>query len=242
MHKTLLMLALAGSLLLSSAFSIAWDGIPFVDEALELEPDLERGRMIFDVCSACHGTEGWGTHSGLFPQIAGQHRGVIIKQLNDIRALNRDNPTMYPFTLAKWLPDAQALADVTGYIETLPMTPDHGKGPWREGWPEYEIGKRMYQEHCVDCHGERGEGDRKKHHPRIQGQHYRYMVRQFEWIRDGRRRNADRQMVKQIHGFSHHEVQLVINYVSHIPLPEEDLAPSVHWRNPDFRPPFLRQR
>ena len=64
------------------------------DEAMVLEPDLKNGRKIFKVCSACHMPEGWGIKDGTFPQLAGQHRNVLIKQLTDIRAKNRDNPTM----------------------------------------------------------------------------------------------------------------------------------------------------
>jgi cytochrome c553 len=61
------------------------------DEAMLLEPDLENGMEVYEVCAACHLTEGWGTEEGTFPQLAGQHRDVLIKQLADIRARNRDN-------------------------------------------------------------------------------------------------------------------------------------------------------
>ena len=79
-----------------------------------------------------------------------------------------------------------------------------------------------------------GEGSNEKFFPKIQGQHYAYMLRQFEWIRDGKRRNANPDMVKQIQGFSDKDMQMVINYVSRIPVPKEDLAPSKDWTNPDF--------
>ena len=90
--------------------------------ALKLKPNLENGRDVFEVCSACHLPEGWGTEEGTFPQLAGQHRTVLIKQLADIRARNRDNPTMYPFALPQSIGDAQALADLTAYI-SKPYTP-----------------------------------------------------------------------------------------------------------------------
>ena len=51
---------------------------------------------------------------------------------------------------------------------------------------------------CVKCHGETGMGDVEKFYPRINGQHFKYMLRQFEWIRDGKRRNANPEMVEQI--------------------------------------------
>ena len=200
------------------------------DEAMLLTPDLENGLEVYEVCAACHLTEGWGTKEGTFPQLAGQHRNVLIKQLADIRALNRDNPTMYPFALPESIGDAQALADVTAYIETLPMNPDNGVGPG----DKLEHGKKLYDDNCVKCHGESGRGDPEKFYPRIEAQHYKYMLRQFEWIRDGKRRNANPDMVKQIEGFSDDDMIAVIDYVSRMKPPKEDLAPSKDWLNPDF--------
>jgi cytochrome c553 len=204
------------------------------DEALHMTPDLENGIEVYEVCAACHLTEGWGTKEGTFPQLAGQSFKVAIKQLADIRALNRDNPTMYPFALPEAIGGAQNLADVSAYIAQLPMNPDNGKGEWPEGTKEFEHGKMLFEKNCVECHGPHGEGIEEKLFPVIWGQHYNYMVRQFEWIRDGKRRNANPDMVKQIAEFTDYDMKAVVNYVSRIPVPKELLAPSVDWLNPDF--------
>ncbi len=203
-------------------------------KAMLLKPDRESGIEIYEVCAACHLLEGWGSASGTFPQLAGQHREVLIKQMADIRALNRDNPTMYPFALPESIGDEQALADVTAYIATFPMNPDNGKGEWERGTPEYARGEELYEGHCVECHGTHGEGKAKKFYPRIEGQHYAYMLRQFKWIKDGRRRNANPDMVKQIKGFSEKDMKMVINWVSRVQVDPKDLAPSVDWQNPDY--------
>ncbi len=202
--------------------------------ALSLTPDHENGIEVYEVCAGCHLTEGWGKPDGTFPQLAGQHKEVLIKQLADIRSKNRDNPTMYPFALPEAIGDEQAMADVVTYIANIPMNPDNGKGEWDETTAEFTQGKKLYDDNCVQCHGESGEGDAAEFYPLIQGQHYNYMFRQFEWIRDGKRRNANPDMVEQIKGFTDKDMAMVVNYVSRIPVPAEKLAPSKDWLNPDY--------
>jgi cytochrome c553 len=231
-HRTLLSIAIAFAV---SGSAFAWnEGGGEQGDALALEPDLDNGMDVYEVCSACHLPEGWGLPDGTFPQLAGQHRGVMVKQLADIRAQNRDNPTMYPFALPESIGDAQALADVVAYIEKLPMNPEWGKGPWGPDTPQYAEGAKLYEENCTRCHGEVGLGNAEQFYPRINGQHYNYMVRQFEWIRDGKRRNANPEMVEQIASFSDDDMKKVINWVSWQPVPQEDLAESADWLNPDF--------
>ena len=235
--KTMLMIVMALALLAPAAFAEdpVWNaGGGEQDEALGLTPDLDHAIEVYEVCAACHLLEGWGTEDGTFPQVAGQHAAVAIKQLADIRALNRDNPTMYPFALEQSIGGAQSVADVAAYIEKLPMNPNNGKGEWAEGTPEFAKGQKLYQDNCVQCHGATAEGDPLKFYPLIVGQHYKYMLRQFEWIRDGKRRNANPDMIKQIQSFDDDDMRAVINYVSRMPVPKEKVAPSVNWRNPDY--------
>jgi cytochrome c553 len=177
--------------------------------------------------------EGWGNKDGTYPQVAGQHASVIIKQLADIRARNRDTPTMLPFAMLAHL-QLQQIADVAEYLSRLPMTPDNGVGPGAD----LAHGETLYQANCADCHGERGEGDAQKQMPRIQGQHYLYLVRQFEWIRDGKRRNGDEEMIQQIQNFSDRDISAIMDYTSRLRPPRRDQA-AMNWRNPDF-PQFSR--
>ncbi|MGD8931296.1 MAG: c-type cytochrome [Chromatiales bacterium] len=205
------------------------------EEALKLTPNLESGKQVYKICAVCHEPEGWGQENGHYPQVAGQLNTVIIKQLADIRARNRDNPTMLPFTSSSLLGGVQEIADVAAYVEQLPMTTANGKGPGTN----LELGKRLYEENCTECHGKNGEGDREDHIPAINAQHYHYLVRQFEWIKTGRRRNADSKMVKQIRGFHHQEVLAVMDYVSRLQPPADKIA-EPGWTNPDF-PNYARK-
>ena len=163
------------------------------------------------------------------PQIAGQHRKVVVKQLADFRAGNRDEPDMCPLASAEKIGGAQAVADVTAYVDTLEISVENGKGA---GY-QLERGRALYGASCVDCHGPEGEGDNDSFVPRIQAQHYAYLVRQFELIRDGKRRNADPEMTARHSGFSAEDISAVSDYVSRLEPPEAFQAPK-GWRNPDF--------
>jgi|APSaa5957512622_1039677.scaffolds.fasta_scaffold16438_3 cytochrome c553 len=259
-------------------------------EALDLIGDGEDGEDLYDICAACHLPEGWGDLAGTFPQLAGQHATVLIKQIADIRAGNRDNPTMYPFAIQ--IEGAQDLADVSAYIQTLEMNPKPITGP---GGPSFvlsnlrkdvsshsldsvekkvgkaafkklktieetnfnskkafitklkslltpadlsksqakilgasdwtsdlKLGKKLYEENCVQCHGDHGQGNYKEYYPVIAGQTYLYLVRQFNWIKTGKRRNANPDMVKQINGFSQLDMRSVVDYAGRFVMKEGD--------------------
>lgn len=189
-----------------------------MDAAIDLQPNIERGKRIFSMCASCHTEDGSGMIGGIsmrrapgyYPKLAGQHRQVIIKQLADIRNGNRDNPMMYPFTLEKYLGGPQEISDVTGYISTLVPSPENNLGSGQD----LDRGRALYENNCTECHGDFGEGSDAEFYPRIEGQHYNYLLRQLKWIRDGKRRNANKKMVRQIASFTYREMMAVSDYVS----------------------------
>jgi len=214
---------------------IAWADAELDDEltaALEATPDLARGRITFNVCGTCHTPEGWGTSDGHFPQIAGQHRSILIKQLADIRAGNRDVPEMAPFARQNVVGGPQGIADVMGYIAALPMNPEPDPGPG-DNLPK---GKEIFESQCARCHGDNAEGDDIDLFPSLYGQHYEYLLRQLRWIQQGKRRNVYRGMVRRVKRLSDEDLQAVADYVSRIKPPADKVAPK-GWRNVDPRGP-----
>ncbi len=279
-------------------------------EALELSGDPAEGEEIYTVCAACHFPTGWGDPLGVFPQLAGQHTNVLIKQIADIRAKNRDNPTMYPFAMQ--IEGAQDIVDVCAYIQTREMNPNPRVGPGgpslilsnlrKEVWPisldniqqkvgdsnfkklktleekefksndsflaavenaigagelkkhkavilenadwttDLELGKKLYEENCVKCHGDHGQGNWRQpvpvkegekveadenkmepgYFPVLAGQTYLYLVRQFSWIQIGKRRNANPDMIKQIQKFTFLDMKSVVDYASRFKMQEGD--------------------
>lgn len=199
------------------------------EQALTLNPNIENGRDLYRLCVSCHGPEGWGSTNGSYPQIAGQLHTVTIKQLGDICSRQRGNPIMEAFTTPRVLQSAQDVADLAAYIANLPMTDNNGQGNQRD----LDLGLQVYKDNCQQCHEEKGEGHLQDHIPRLQGQHYNYLMRQFSWIRGGHRRNADRKMIKQIQQLSLREQSAVMSYVASLSPPKEKLA-APGWINPDF--------
>jgi len=192
--------------------SVFADAKSEITQAMKLKPDLKAGKKTYELCASCHNENGWGKVDGSFPVIAGQHRSVIIKQLADIRARNRENPTMFPFSGDDIMGGPQGIEDVAGYISQLAPNPSPGTGDGKS----LESGQKMYEEKCTSCHGKQGLGDADNFFPKIQGQHYAYLLRQLQWIRDGLRKNANPAMLIQIKNMDNASLSAVADYVSRI--------------------------
>lgn len=189
-------------------------------EALKRQGDAVRGREAFQVCRGCHGADAAGRPDGSYPRLAGQHATVVIKQLADIREGRRDNPKMYPFASGHVL-DVQGIADVASYLEGLPAPAGNGRGKGTD----IERGRKLYDKDCARCHGGRGEGDARHFYPALAGQHYLFLLRELHDIRDGKRRNANPEMVKVVHPYTAAEMDAVSDYMSR-------LVPTSHRRRP----------
>ncbi len=185
--------------------------------ALEAKGVAKMGEEGYEICGACHLPSGAGRPDGTFPQLAGQHTTVLIKQMADIRGGTRDNPTMYPF--AKELVDPQELAHVSAYIESLCIPLDHGHYEGADAAKQIAAGKDLYEKQCVECHGKNGQGEKAKFYPVIAGQHYKYLIRQMTEIRDGKRRNANPEMVKIIQPYTNDQLVAISAYQSSLTMP-----------------------
>lgn len=232
MRKILAWSSSATLWLLSFSAVSGWNGMDdggIIEEAMVLTPDLNNGKEIYNSrCIFCHTERGWGIANGMgrhgvrgYPQLARQHRNVLIKQLTDISQRNRDTPAMYIFSRPEYLGGPQEIADVTAYIETLPMTDNNGQGAGHD----LERGEKIYKTKCAECHGSSGEGSNRDFYPRVQGQHYEYMLRQLIWIRDGKRRNANSMLMENLQELNYRDLRAVSDYISRIPLPQALIDP-----------------
>ncbi len=182
--------------------------------ALEAKGDPLRGKAAFEPCQGCHRPDASGRISGAYPRLSGQHATVLIKQIVDIRAGRRLNPKMEPF-MDDHVLTAFDIADIAVYLTALPIAVNNGKGPGSA----LVRGKQLYETDCASCHGAKGEGDGARFYPMVAAQHYRYLLREGQLIRDGDRRNANPDMVKVIKGYTMSDLEAVGDYMSQIAPP-----------------------
>jgi cytochrome c553 len=195
----------------------AWNEIKGeMKEALEAKGDKQRGEAAFDQCVGCHRKDASGRVSGAYPRLAGQHATVLIKQIADIRAGRRSNEKMEPFVDNHVL-NAVGIADVASYLESLPIPAGNGKG----SGTALERGKQLYDKDCADCHGAKGEGNAAKFYPMVAAQHYRYLLREIEQIRNGYRRNANPDMSNIIKPYTSADLEAVADYMSQFGAPSK---------------------
>lgn len=216
-------LKIAAGLLILIAISCQAKTPHGVNQILALEPDIKEGKTRFSSCANCHGTEGWGAYSGAYPQIAGQHASVVIKQLLDISAGYRKNPEMLAAAREIVAQGPQALADVAAYITSLKMNPDPGVGDAED--EELEGASTTYHRICSVCHGANGEGNADKAVPLLQGQNYEYLLRQLKRIQAGTRKNANPEMRDLIRKMPEEELVLLATFISRLQPPDSKLAP-----------------
>lgn len=192
--------------------------------ALKLKGNIARGKKSYELCAACHLSSGSGLPNIGLPQLAGQHATVIIKQMSDLRAGLRYSPTMEPFALTRKGP--QELADLAAYIESLCTPVEHGRYTGSDANQRIAEGKVIYEEKCKLCHGSHGKGDKAWSYPVVAGQHYHYLLRQLNEIRDGTRQNSDPDMLKALKKFSDDDRIAVSAYMASLVMPGK-MCPAV---------------
>jgi len=154
-------------------------------EAEATMPDPAHGAALFNTCAQCHGAHRTGVGGAWIPEIAGQYRSVLEKELIDYRHGRRWDLRMEMIAGRHVLKTTQDIVDVAAYASALaPFAQSRtGSGQW------LAQGERLYQARCTSCHGRAGEGSMGRAVPRIAGQSYDYLLRQLHDSLEGRRPN-----------------------------------------------------
>jgi len=78
--------------------------------------NLEQGKLKASACTGCHGANGIGL-SAEFPNLAGQKKDYLVKQLNAFKSGSRKDPTMNAMVAALSAPDIENLAAYYSSLE-----------------------------------------------------------------------------------------------------------------------------
>jgi len=177
--------------------------------------DPKAGQEKAGTCAACHGMQGNSPANPLWPKQAGQSVEYFVKQLQDFKAGNREDPTMSPMAMP--LSDEDIL-DLAAYYSSQEKTVGtvadaelaaRGEKIYRGGIADKGVAA------CVSCHGPSGAGNAPARFPAISGQHAQYVAKTMKDFRDGNRSNDPQGMMRDVVAkMSDTEIEAVAAYVN----------------------------
>lgn len=165
------------------------------------------------VCAACHGADG-NSSNPIWPNLAGQNAGYIVKQLQAFKSGDRKNPSMSP--MAANLSD-EDMQDIAGYFSA--QAPRIASVSAEEAAPGAKLYRGGDAERgipaCMACHGPSGAGNAAANYPALRGQQVEYTVLQLKAYRDGTRATDPQTMMRQIAArLSDDDMQNVARFIS----------------------------
>jgi cytochrome c553 len=183
MSKVAVLLASAALVAMSLPAQAVSSAQQDFQDAVAAQPDRANGQRLFAPCITCHGADGGGNANGKVPRIAGQLPRVIIRQLVDYKYDQRRDPQMEPVASGHLLKDARQFADVADYAASLRPAAQAGRG----SGAGLVAARSVFAARCAACHGDAGQGNELLPAPRLAGQHFAYLLRQFHDALEGRR-------------------------------------------------------
>lgn len=168
------------------------------------------------VCGTCHGPDG-NSINPMFPRLAGQHAGYIVRQLKSFKQQTRGDPyaIAYMWGMASGLSDEtiEALAQYYSRQKAGPgkshdaSTIARGRDVYEHGVPSQGVPA------CAVCHGPDAMGNDA--FPRLAGQHAEYVLTQLASFQSNMRNIA------VMHGVAQNlrtpEMQAVADYLESLP-------------------------
>ena len=193
-------LALAALLCLQGA---AWGA----DDAAQMQRGEE---LVMGRCFLCHGATG-DSSSPLYPKLAGQNSGYMLKQLRNFKRGERESSAR-----RKAVPDMDEndMQSVAFFFSR--QQPSRGNSAYAE---MRALGEKLFSQGdparglkpCRECHGDNGAGSATL--PRIAGQHTLYIETQLTLFEERKRTNDNAQMQDVAKRLTTDEVRAVAEYL-----------------------------
>ncbi|SUZ60356.1 uncharacterized protein METZ01_LOCUS13210 [marine metagenome] len=141
--------------------------------------DAEAGQAKAAVCMGCHGADG-NSLMAMYPKIAGQGEGYLIKQLQDFKSGARPSAMMAGFVGALSEDD---MSDLAAHFSSQTVSENTAKADAET----IELGRKIYvggkkdtqTMACIACHGPKGLGIPSANFPAVGAQYAEYTTQQL---------------------------------------------------------------
>ena len=162
--------------------------------AAPVTAEVIAGKSKSATCAACHGADG-NSPVAIYPKLAGQSAGYIVKQLQEFKTGTRKDPVMAPMAAAL---SEQDMLEIASYFAAQKVAVADLAGS--------DIGQKLYFggnvkrkiTACVACHGVNGKGMNKAGFPTIAGQNEAYLKAQLMKFKKGERNNDYNTMMQSV--------------------------------------------
>lgn len=174
--------------------------------------DPTKGKTLSATCAACHNADG-NSINPIWPKLAGQHSGYIIKQLKDFKEGRRVNAQMSPMAATvknEDMPDLAAFfsSQKTKLGSAKPELINLGQNIYRSGDSQNGIPA------CMACHGPNGKGNSGALYPSLSGQHAEYTANQLKSFKAEERNNDINGVMRTIAGpMTNAQIEAVSEYI-----------------------------
>lgn len=158
-----------------------------------------------DSCAHCHGTDG-NSSSGLYPNLAGQTKEYLYRQIMAFKEGKRKNAMMSPTV---GILSEQDVRDLAEYFSSQTML----RGSFKPEPVLVAKGKQVAEEtQCAACHQVGFKGLNEI--PRISRQKHTYIIKQLRDYRDGVRANDDGVMAVTTKNLTDEQIEALGQYLS----------------------------
>ncbi|MGO9946408.1 MAG: c-type cytochrome [Steroidobacteraceae bacterium] len=176
------------------------------------EPSMPDGMRLYAPCAVCHQPNAWGSPDGTIPNLAGQQKRYLEKQLALFRSGARVNTAMQVVTAHQTFSNQQNIVALANYLSSLDANPNPVKGSGEH----LRVGQELYTHICAACHGVDGRGDPANRVPRIAGQQYPYLTQQIEAAAALHKDLAPPEMTSALRGMPPQEKIALADYISRL--------------------------
>jgi cytochrome c553 len=167
--------------------------------------DAMRGAQLSASCAHCHGTDG-NSSAAAFPNLAGQTKEYVYRQIKDFKEGKRSDPQMSPMVGILSDQDMQDLGEFYSQ-QALPRKRANTDAALSDQ------GRTLAEQlQCAVCHQPGYKG--LKEFPRLSRQKEAYLVKQLKVYRDGSRTNDNGVMAPTAKNLTDQQIQALAHYLS----------------------------